>query len=84
VHLIWAAGVGSEVVVEARHAESADDLADASWTLLGTLPQDDPPFDMDFETGGAVELRLSLAVMGYLGAPRIYHVGLEWVCPGPD
>ncbi len=84
VHLIWAAGVESEVLVEARHARQAGDLRDADWVLLGTLPRDDPPFDVDFETGGVVEIRLTLRAHGYLGAPRISQVGLEWQCPGPD
>ena len=76
--------MGSTVQVEARHATDGGSLPDAEWTLLGTLPQDQPPFDLDFETGGVVEVRLTLQVSGYLGAPRIAHVGLEWRCPGPD
>jgi hypothetical protein len=83
VHVAWNQGVGSSVVVEARRASDRDALADASFTLLGTLPQDKSPFDVPFETGGVVEVRLTLRVAGRTGAPRIARVGLEWRCPGP-
>jgi streptogramin lyase len=84
VHVAWNPGVGSSVVVEGRRAKDRDTLADAPFTVLGTLPRDQSPFDVPFETGGVVELRLTLRAAGRIGAPRIARVGLEWRCPGPS
>ncbi len=80
----WDAGVGASIVVAARHAPSRDALADASFVDLGTLPQDVPPFALDFAPGGVVEVRLTLRAGGSLGAPRVSRVGIEWSCPGPQ
>ena len=77
-------GEGASVTVEARHAEDRAGLEDAEWTTLGVLPEDEPPYPLAFETGGVVEIRLTLRVSGRLGAPRIARVGLEWACAGPD
>jgi len=84
LHLAWVGAEGAAVKVEARHAEARDGLAEASWRELGTLPADSPPFDLDFPDDGVVEVRITLSTEGWLGAPRIARVGLEWHCPGPD
>jgi len=84
LHLAWTPGPGASVLVEARHAVDRASLADASFVTLGTLPEDDPPFALDFERGGVVEVRLTLQAGSRLGAPRIARVGAEWRCPGPD
>jgi streptogramin lyase len=84
LHLVWIGADAASVKVEARHAETRDDLDAATWSELGTLPADAPPFDLDFPAGGVVEVRLTLATTGWLGAPRVSRVGLEWHCPGPD
>ncbi|MGD8863649.1 MAG: hypothetical protein PVI30_26780 [Myxococcales bacterium] len=84
LHVAWTAGAGSGVVVEARHADDPSALGDEPFQRLGTLPQDAPPFGVDFPRGGLVEVRLTLSAGGRLGAPRVARVGLEWVCPGPD
>ena len=84
LHVIWTAGVDSEAEFEARHAKTRNGLEDAEFVGLGVLPQDDPPYDVDFPDGGAVEIRLTLRAFSRIGAPRILSVGLEWTCPGPD
>lgn len=84
LHIGWAVGPTANVVVEARHAESRDALDEAEYVELGTLPDDEPPYELPFATGGVVEVRLTLRVRDRLGAPRIARVGLEWACAGPD
>jgi streptogramin lyase len=84
LHLAWVGAEGAAVKVEARHAEARDGLEAATWRELGTLPAGTPPFEVDFPDGGVVEVRLTLSTRGWLGAPRIARVGLEWHCPGPD
>lgn len=83
LHVASAAGVGASVTLEARRAADRSALPSTSWTLLGTLPQDTPPFPLVFEQGGVVEVRLTLRVSGRIGAPRVARVGLEWHCAGP-
>jgi len=84
VHVGWLGGGGARVSVEARRASSVDALAeDQSFVALGSLPDDDQPFALDFEPGGVVEVRLTLLAGGRLGAPRVARVGVEWRCPGP-
>ncbi|MFI5307901.1 MAG: hypothetical protein ACHQ53_11135, partial [Polyangiales bacterium] len=84
VHVGWLGGAGAEVLVEARRAASVDSLADQSFAVLGTLPDDPVPYPLDFEPGGVVEVRLTLRSGGRLGAPRVARVGVEWRCPGPS
>ncbi|MDH5673444.1 MAG: hypothetical protein OEZ06_14920 [Myxococcales bacterium] len=72
------------ILVSARHAGDRDGLERAPWTELGELPGDEPPFALDFETGGLVEVRVELHAARWLGAPRVARIGLQWQCPGPD
>jgi streptogramin lyase len=84
LHVGWSAAHGASVAIDARHAAERDALDGVDWVALGTLPDDEPPFALPFETGGVVEVRLTLRVAGRLGAPRIGRVGMEWGCGGPD
>lgn len=84
LHLASVVGAGASVLVEARWATERSGLSEASWTTLGELPRDEPPYDLPFETGGVVEVRLTLRVTARIGAPRITRVGLQWRCAGPD
>ena len=84
LHVASVVGAGASVLVEARWATTRGGLPDATWTTLGELPKDEPPYDVPFETGGVVEVRLTLRVTARIGAPRITRVGLEWRCAGPD
>jgi streptogramin lyase len=84
LHLSWIGGEGASVLVEARWATDRGGLQDASWVMLGQVPDDEPPYDVPFDTGGVVEVRLTLRVAGSIGAPRIARVGLQWQCAGPD
>jgi streptogramin lyase len=77
-------GPGASVLVEARHAVDQDALADAPFQVIATAPADEPPYELPFEEGGVIEVRLTLRVAGRLGAPRVARVGVEWACAGPD
>jgi hypothetical protein len=83
LHVTATLGVDAAVQVEARHAGTRAELGDAKFVVLGELPGDTPPFELDFDPGGVVEVRLTLRVTGRIGAPRVSRVGLEWRCPGP-
>lgn len=83
IHVAATIGAGGSVLVEARRADTRSDLADEPFVVIGELPEDESPFDVAFEAGGVVEVRLTLRVAGRIGAPRIARVGLEWRCPGP-
>jgi streptogramin lyase len=84
LHVGWSAGQGASVALAARHAPDRDGLQDADWLELGTLPEDEQPFALPFESGGVVEVRVTLRVSGRIGAPRVGRVGIEWGCGGPD
>lgn len=84
VHVAGVVSDGSEVSVEARHAQEHAELRDADFELLGTLPADTSPYALELAAGGLVEVRLTARSTDYLGGPRITRVGLEWQCPGPD
>lgn len=72
------------VIVDARHAPTEVELADAPFVRVGVRPDDPSPMTLDLPRGGLVEVRLTLEVDGPLGAPRVRRVGLEESCPGPD
>ncbi len=84
LHLEALTGAAGAVEVAARHAPSTDALSSAPWVALGTLPTDSQPFPLDFPVDGVVEVRLVLTTEDLDGAPRVFRVGLEWICPGPD
>jgi streptogramin lyase len=84
VHVDAFIGPSGSVEVAARHAATPESLPSASWVVLGTMPTDAEPFPLDFPLDGVVEVRLVLTTDDLDGAPRIFRVGLEWVCPGPD
>jgi YVTN family beta-propeller protein len=83
LHVASTIGQGASVTVEARRAARRGTLGDTPFVVLGELPEDESPFEVSFEPGGVVEVRLTLRVAGRLGAPRVARVGLEWRCPGP-
>jgi len=84
LHVAWVGGDGAAAVLEARWAPVPAMLAEAKWQRLGSLPDDEEPFALDFDEGGVVEVRLTLRSAHRLGAPRIARVGLEWRCAGPQ
>jgi hypothetical protein len=84
LHVGWSAGQGASVAIAARHGQDRAALQDAEWLELGTLPEDEPPFELPFPSGGLSEVRVTLRVSGRIGAPRIGRVGIEWGCGGPD
>jgi streptogramin lyase len=84
VHVASVFGAGASVEVAVRHADQEQQLSAATFKVLGTLPQMDPPFALDVPEGGVLEVRLVLRSVGALGAPRVARVGVEWHCPGPD
>jgi streptogramin lyase len=84
LHVAWSAGADASVRVEARRAGGRAELEGADWQVLGSLPQDPPPYPLGFDDSGVVEVRLTLRTAARLGAPRIGRVGLEWGCIGPD
>jgi streptogramin lyase len=75
---------GASVEIAVRHADQEQQLAAATFRVLGTLPQIETPFALDLPDGGVLEVRLVLRSPGALGAPRVARVGVEWRCPGPD
>lgn len=77
-------GAAGLVEFEARHAVDEAGLAGAIYVALGALPEDEPPFELDFPDGGVVQVRLTLRTSARDGAPRVSRVGLEWRCPGPE
>lgn len=84
VHVAWVGADGAAVKIEVRHAEQPAGLDAADWIELGTLPTDPAPFELDVPAGGVLEVRLGLSTAGWLGAPRVARVGVQWHCPGPD
>jgi streptogramin lyase len=85
LHMDVLAGATGSVRVEARHAARVEDLAAASFVVLGTFPDDPLPYELaGFPESGVVEVRVTLATSARDGSPRVRRVGLEWRCPGPD
>lgn len=84
IHLGVELGAAGSVEVAARHAADEAGLSSATYEVLGALPDDDDPFEVDFPDGGVVEVRLTLSTSARDGAPRVSRVGLEWRCPGPE
>ena len=80
VHLAARYGVAGHIDVEARHAAREDALDGATFELVGTRSSDDGPLPLDFPSGGAVELRITLRTDASDGAPVLERVGLEWRC----
>ncbi len=83
VHLAAVFGVGSSVLIEARHAASEAALT-GDFTRIGVAPEGDSPFPLSFPMGGVLEVRLTLETEAFDGAPLIDRVGVEWLCGGPE
>ncbi|MFW5921629.1 MAG: hypothetical protein ACOCUS_07300, partial [Polyangiales bacterium] len=82
LHLAARPGLGT-IEVAVRHAESRDALG-GDFEVVGVIPDDPRPFELDLPEGGVVEVRLVLRNEARDGAPRVDRVGLEWMCPGPE
>jgi streptogramin lyase len=83
LHVLAEVGAGGSIEVEVRWAETADELADASFAVLGQFP-DDADFPLALPSDGVIEVRLTLRSEYATGAPRVERVGAEWACAGPD
>jgi len=83
-HLVWTRAPGASVQLEARHARTTDALTDAPFVSVGTLPEDEMPFALDFPHDGFLEVRLTLRTQHGGSSPRVHHLGVEWTCPGPE
>lgn len=84
VHVAAEPGTHGTIRIEVRHAPSVDALGGAAWIELGVVPAARGPFELALAEGGAIEVRVTLAIDGRIGAPRLTRVGVEWTCPGPD
>lgn len=83
LHVLGDAGAGASVLIELRHAKTADRLAGSAFVAVGTFP-DAATIPLDVPDDGVIEVRITLRSEQAIGAPRIRRVGLEWTCAGPD
>jgi hypothetical protein len=83
LHLAADAGVAGTIEVAVRHAATVAELAAVAFVIVGVLPDEAPPFDLDVPDGGVLEVRLTLRTAARDGSPRVRRVGIEWGCPGP-
>jgi hypothetical protein len=84
IHVAGTPGTTGTIMIEARHAANVAALDAQSFEVLGTIPDQPAPYDLEFPDGGVIEVRLTLSVTGSIGAPRVRRVGVGWECPGPD
>ncbi len=83
LHVDALVGAAGTVELSARHASSETALSSAPWVVLGTLPEDMQPFDLDFPIDGVVQVRLVLRTADLDGAPRIFGWGSSGRAPVP-
>jgi hypothetical protein len=83
LHVRAEVGAGASVQVEVRWADSAEELEDASFMVLGSFPEN-ADFPLALPADGVIEVRLTLRSEYATGAPRVERVGAEWACAGPD
>jgi streptogramin lyase len=84
LHIEWSGGASASTSIEARRAQSRELLDSAAFVSIGRLPEQQPPYPLDFEQGGVVQVRVTLRADARLGAPRIGRVGVQWRCLAPD
>lgn len=84
LHVAGSPGSSGRIAVAVRAAETVADLSAADFAEVGVVPETPPPFDLDIEDGGVIEVRVTLSVDGSVGPPRVERIGVEWRCPGPD
>lgn len=77
-------GTSGTIEFEGRRAPDEASLPSASFTTLGTFPNDPGPLPLSLADGGVLEIRVTLRAAARLGAPRLARLGLEWTCPGPQ
>lgn len=77
-------GTRGEVELAVRHASSRAALASAAFDIIATFGADAFPVELTLPEGGVVEVRVILRIEGSLGLPRLFGLGLEHRCPGPD
>lgn len=82
VHVAADVGAVGAVRIEARWGETSSARANASFVVLGTLPEEGAPFVLPFADGGELELRLVLTTSARDGTPRVSYVGVEYSCSG--
>jgi hypothetical protein len=83
VHVHAELGVGGELAVSVRHAETVAGLAAEDFAPLGTLPGAASPLPLDLPDGGAIELEVTLRTRSHRSAPVLELLGVEWDCGGP-
>ena len=80
LHTAHLPGADSEVIIEARHAATVEELDAAAFVPLVTLSEREESTPLDFPFGGVLEIRVVLRAGGRDGAPRLQRVGVEWGC----
>jgi hypothetical protein len=84
VHVAAEPGAAGSVEVAVRHATDREGLAAREFRVVGTVPEESSPFELDVSDGGVLEVRLVLRTAARDGAPRVRRIGVEWGCGGPE
>ncbi len=76
---------GASIAASVRAADTLDDLGARGWTVLGSLPEAGPDFDLvpvlGTDAGSVLEVRTVLSTEDPAIAPVLRGVTIEWSCP---